>query len=84
MSSSEPVERKVLLEQLAARLADEGLDGDVELQLRGDRIEVIVDGISIEARLRLDGHFDHADAVAAHEAVEDWDAYFDAIVSALR
>ena len=84
MPPPESAESEALLEELAARLAAEGLDDDVELRLRGGRIEVIVGGISIEARLRLDGNFDLADTVAAHEAGGDWPAYLDAIVTALR
>ena len=84
MPPTEPAESEVLLERLAARLAEEGVDGAVEARVRGGRLEVLVGGISIEARLRLDGDFDLADAVAAHEAGGDWDAYFDAIVTALR
>lgn len=83
MSPSDAAESEALLEQLAARLAEAGVGADVELRVRGGRIEVLVGGISIEARLRLDGHFELADTIAAHEAVGDWDGYFDAVVAGL-
>ena len=72
-----------LLAELVARVEAAGVEHDLELRIRGGRVEAIVDGMSIEAMLRLNGHFEAADAVAAHESVGDWDGYVEAIVGAL-